>query len=156
MLVKIVLLVTVLSYSVVVSQPFMYLLTLKNTQLALDGSRYTEVRQLIDANMRSVLKYVVYTALLANLLLIITSVKTQGHLLFVSACTAFVALVADVVLTLKGNAPLNSVINSWSPQNYPANWTDIRQRWFAVFQYRQIVTITGFMSLLAGAAFGGK
>lgn len=153
---KMILLVTVLSYSVVASQSFMYVLALKNTQLGLNGGTYTEVRRLIDANMKTVLTYVICLALLAQIALLVANVKNPASLLFVSACIAFVALVADVVLTLKGSMPLNALINGWSPKNYPANWMEIRQQWFTVFRYRQIVTITGFIALLAGAVFGDK
>jgi hypothetical protein len=156
MLSKVILFTSILSYSVVVSQSFMYILALKNTQLALGGSSYTEVRQLIDANMMTYFKYVVYVVLLANLLLVVVNFGTPMSLSFVTALIAFIALIVDTTLTLKGNVPLNHIINAWSPENYPASWKEIRQQWLVVFQYRQIVNILGFLSLLAGAVFGQK
>ena len=154
MLTKITLFATLLAYSFIVSQSFMYILALKDTQLALGGSSYTEVRQLIDANMRSTFKYPVYAALLTSLLLVIVNLKTPLSISFITASIAFIAIVVDTILTLKGNLPLNDIINSWSPTNYPANWKDIRQQWLTIFQYRQIANIIGFLSLLAGAVFG--
>lgn len=156
MLNKITSLLAVLSYAVVVSQSFMYILALKNTQLALGGSSYTEVRQLIDANMRGTLKYVLYAALLANLSLVLAHVKAPFSPAFITAAIAFLALIADVVLTLKGSLPLNEIINGWSPANFPANWREVRQQWFSIFQYRQILTIVGFVSLLAGVLLFDK
>lgn len=153
---KIILLATLLCYTVMVSQPLMYILSLRNTQMALGGSSYTEVRQLIDANMRGLFKYVIYAALLSTLLLLIVSIKTPGSLLFISAAIAFVALVADTLLTVKGSLPVNDIINTWSPGNFPENWMEIRQRWFSIFEYRQWILIAGFVSLLAGAIFGRK
>ena len=153
MITKLILLITLLSYAVVVSQPFMYMLALKNTQLALGGSSYTEVRQLIDANMKAYLPYVMYTTLFANLLLIIINYKVPSGLLFITATIAFIALIVDVLLTLKGNMPLNNLINTWSPANYPSNWQEIRQQWFVIFQYRQVATTLGFISLLVGTIF---
>lgn len=151
---KIILLITLLSYSVLVSQPFMYLLALKNTQLSLDGSTYTGVRQLIDANIKVMLKWFVYIGLLASLSNLIININTPLSITFITAVISFLALVIDTLLTVKGNMPLNTIINTWSPADYPANWREIRQQWFHIFQYRQIVLITGFVSLVAGVVFG--
>ena len=153
---KTILFFALLSYSVIVSQSFMYILSLKNVQLALGGESYVELRQLIDANMKSTFGYVTYAALLSGLLLLIVNVKAPGSLAFITAAIALVALITDILLMLKGSMPLNEVINSWSPNDYPAGWTSIRQQWFDVLSYRQIANITGFISLLTGAVFGGK
>lgn len=153
---KLILFITLLSYSFIVSQSFMYILALKNTQLGLGAGSYVEVRQLIDANMNSTFKYVVYTALLSSLALVILNFKTPSSIIFISASIAFVALVVDLAIMLKGNMPLNEVINTWSPENYPSNWKEIRAAWFTFLQYRQIANILGFLSLLIGAVFANK
>jgi hypothetical protein len=150
---KIVLFITLLSYTVLASQAFMYILALKNTQMALDGYAYTQVRQLIDANMQAILKYVIYAALAANLLLVILSGRTPGSVEFITALIALLLLITDILLTLKGNVPLNQIINSWTPTNPPADWRDIRDNWFRIFRYRQIAIITGMISLLAGVVY---
>ena len=153
---KIILLSTLLAYSIIVSQSFMYILALKNVQLNLEVSSYTELRKLIDTSMRSNFKYVIYAALLTNLLLVVSTIKNPGSLLFISATIAFVALIADTLLTVKGNLPINDIINTWSSDSYPTNWTDYRAKWFNIFQYRQIINIVGFVTLLIGAVFGSK
>jgi hypothetical protein len=153
---KIILAITILAYSIIVSQSFMYILALKYAQLNLDANAYTELRKLIDVSMRGNFKYVIYAALLANLALAISTIKNPGSLLFITSVIAFVALVADTILTVKGNLPVNDIINSWSSDNYPTNWVEYRTKWFHIFQYRQIANITGFISLLIGAVFGSK
>lgn len=156
MIQKILLLLTVLAYSIIVSQSFMYILSLKYTQLNLGADAYIELRKLIDASMRSNFKYVIYSALLANLLLVLSNIKNPGSLLFIATTIAFVALVADVIITVKGNLPLNDVINNWSSENHPANWQEYRNKWLSIFQYRQMINISGFVSLLIGIVFGSK
>lgn len=153
---KIILAVTIFAYAIIVSQSFMYILSLKQVQLNLNADTYTEIRKLTDTSMRANFKYVIYAALLANLLLLIVNFKTPGSLVFITSAIAFVALVAEIVLTLKGNLPINDIINTWSPGNYPVNWESIREKWFTIYQYRQIATITGFVSLLIGGIFGSK
>ena len=154
MLTKIALLVTLLAYSMIVSQSFMYLLSLKRTQLGLAASAYIEFRKLIDANMRSYFKYPIYAALLGNLLHLVLTIKNPGSLLFISTAASFIALIIDTWITMKGNLPVNDIINTWSADNYPENWTDFRAKWLRLFQYRQMANITGFVCLLIGAIFG--
>ncbi|MEP7318867.1 MAG: hypothetical protein ABI921_08990 [Panacibacter sp.] len=153
---KFILIITLLVYSIIVSQSFMYILSLKHIQLNLEARPYIEIRKLTDASMRSNFKYVIYAALLANLLLVIVNIKNAGSLEFITAAIAFVALIIDTLLTVKGNLPVNDIINTWSAGNYPANWVDYRAKWFNIFQYRQVANITGFVSLLIGAVFGSK
>ncbi len=153
---KIILFFTLITYSIIVSQSFMYILALKDVQLNLQAGSYTEIRKLIDTSMRGNFKYVIYAALLFSLLLVILNIKNPGSLVFITASIAFVALVADTLLTVKGNLPINDIINTWSADNIPANWTDYRTKWFRIFQYRQLANITGFVSLLVGAVFGSK
>lgn len=156
MALKILLLLTLLAYSIIVSQSFMYLLALKNTQIKLPATTYIEIRKLIDINMRNNFTYVVYGALLSNLLLVIFTAKNPESLLFIAATLAFAALVADTALTLKGNMPINNAINTWSADSYPDNWADYRTKWLAIFQYRQVANIIGFVILLIGVVFGSK
>lgn len=153
---KLIFFITLLAYSIIVSQSFMYILALKNTQLQLGANSYTELRKLIDSSMKSNFTGVVYAALLANLLLVIVTIKNPGSIDFLTAAIALVALVVDTVLTLKGNLPINDIINSWSADQQPANWADYRTKWLTIFQYRQIATISGFVSLLVGVLFWSK
>lgn len=154
MVFRIILLITVLSYSVIVAQSFMYIIALKNVQYKLQAASYIEVRKLMDAAFRAKYKFAVYAALLSNMALLIVTGKDYCSIFFVTSCLAFGALVMDVLLTLKGNVPINKQINTWAADNYPEDWADYRTEWLQIFQYRQIVTISGFILLLAGAVFG--
>lgn len=153
---KIILLIALLAYSIVASQSFMYILTLKFSQMNLEATSYIELRKLVDTSMRARFTGVVYTALLSTLTLVIWNFRTPGSLVFITSLVAFVALVIDVILTLKGSLPINDVINSWSPDQYPTNWSEYRERWFNVFFYRQLANLTGFLSLLTGLVFGSR
>ncbi len=153
---KIIFTITLLAYAMIASQAFMYILSLKQVQLNLGADSYTEIRKLIDISMRASFKYVIYAALLANVLLVIATIKTPTTLVFITATISLLALVAEIVLTLKGNLPINDVINTWSADSVPANWTSFRDKWFTIFQYRQIASLTGFVSLVIGAVFGTK
>lgn len=150
---KIILFITLLLYTIVVSQPIMYALALKHAQLALDAGSYIKLRQLIDAAMQRHFSYVMYAALLSSLALVVVSYRQPGHLPLAISVLAFLTLLIDALLTLKGSLPINSIINTWTPTEYPADWIEVRARWFAVFAWRQAATWVGFISLLAGTVF---
>lgn len=153
---KIIFTITILAYAMIASQAFMYILSLKQVQLSLDANAYTEIRKLTDSSMRASFKYVIYAALFANVLLVVATAKAPCSLVFITAAIALIALIAEISLTLKGSLPINDVINTWSADNVPTNWTTVRDRWFAIFQYRQMASITGFISLVIAAVFGTK
>jgi hypothetical protein len=154
MLFKIILLIAILSYSVIVAQSFMYIIALKNVQYKMQAAAYIELRKLMDAAFNTTYKFAVYAALLSNLALLIVIGKNYFTIFFVSSCLAFCALVMDVLLALKGNVPINKQINTWAEDNYPDDWAEYRTEWLQIFQYRQVVTVTGFILLLTGAVFG--
>ena len=132
----------------------MYIFSLKQVQLGLEASAYIELRKLTDTSMRSNFKYAVYAVLLTNFLLVIATGKDPGSLLFITAAVAFVAVITDTLLTVKGSLPINDIINNWTRDHYPADWADHRKKWLEIFKYRQVANIIGFLSLLIGAVFG--
>jgi hypothetical protein len=153
---KIILLLTILAYSVIVGQSYMYIVALKKVQTDLGGGSYIQLRKLLDANFRANYKYAVYAALVMSLLLVLINIKSSNSLLFIMAVISLTALITDLLLMMKGNMPINNLINTWTPVHYPDNWAEYRAKWLQVFFYREIATITGFISLVIGAVFGMK
>lgn len=141
------------SYSWIVSQSFMYAIALENVQLAMQPSSYIELRHLLDASFRANFKFAVIAALASNLLLLIVTIRNYRSGLFIAAALSFVALIADTLLMLKGNVPLNNVINTWTAASHPADWTSVRAEWLRIFHFRQLLNGSGFVILLAGAIF---
>jgi len=151
---KILMLINLLVYSVIVGQAYMYIIALGNVQLSMDAPAYIQLRQLTDRNFMAKYKYVVYTSLVSSVLLCIFTAAHPTGFLFISAAVALLALIIDVLLTLKGNMPINKRINTWTTENYPGNWEMYRTKWLHTFSLRQVANIIGFASLLLGALFG--
>ena len=151
---KLLLFLTLIAYSIIVAQSFMYIIALKDVQNRMGAGSYIELRKLLDNSFRANFKFAVYAALVFNLLLVVSTSKYTGSLLFISSLIAFIALITDTLLTVKGNLPINGLINTWTVQSYPENWVTYRAKWLQIFQYRQIANITGFTCLLAGTIFG--
>ncbi|MDP4263364.1 MAG: hypothetical protein Q8941_12630 [Bacteroidota bacterium] len=152
--IKITLFITLLLYTLVISQSFFYILAMSRVLKNMQPATYIESRQLLDASLQGSLGPVYYLALAASVALTAFCVINPSGLLFVCSVIALLSLIIDVVLSLKGNVPLNKIINTWTVSDYPGNWKEYRSRWFAIYTIRQVVNSTGFVSLLAGLIFG--
>jgi|SRR6218665_199535 len=152
--IKISLFITMLLYAVVISQSFFYLLAMENASKNMEAATYIESRKLLDNRLSRTLASTYYGALLSSIALAAFCITNPSGLLFISSIISLAALVADIALTLKGNKPLNEIINSWTVSNYPDNWYQYRSKWFTFYNLRQIINLTGFIVLLAGMVFG--
>lgn len=154
MLIKITLFITLVCYAFVVGQSLFYVLAMSNATKKMQATAYIETRKLIDLELKQTLSLVYYISLASSVLLTAFAVVNPNGLLFICSIIAFVALLVDVLLALKGNIPLNNAINNWTTTNYPANWQQYRSRWFNIYHIRQAVNIAGFITLVAGLVFG--
>jgi len=151
--IRILLFITLLAYSFVVSQSFSYIIALHNAQKNLDARGYIVLRKLIDKNFRAKFKYVFYLTIITNTLLCILTIQDPTSLLFIGSVIALIGFVIDTVFMLRGNMPINNYINTWLPDNYPADWELYRAKWLRIFTGRQVANIIGFTSLLFAAVF---
>ncbi|MFT3680433.1 MAG: hypothetical protein QM791_09190 [Ferruginibacter sp.] len=148
--VQIILFITLLFYSIVVSQSFSYIISLTAIQQEMDVTCYIKFRQATDKKFQARFKPVIYVTLFSNILLVTLAALQTNSILFISANISLLALIADIIFTLKGNVPINNIINKWTVHDYPADWQVYRKKWFSFFCKRQIANIIGFIGLLAG------
>jgi uncharacterized membrane protein len=151
---KILLFLNLVIYSVIVSQSFMYMIALRNVQESMGAASYIEIRKLLDRNFLKKFKPIVYAALLLGFALMLTAIFQSTGLLLAGSVVAFAGLLLDVLLIVKGDMPINHVINSWSAESYPENWQTYRSKWLYWFSFRQVANISGFLALLLAAVFG--
>ncbi|HZR82916.1 MAG TPA: hypothetical protein VFD92_17605 [Candidatus Binatia bacterium] len=142
------------AYSVVASQPLAYIFFMTAAQRALSAPAYVELRQRINPVMNRRVP-AVYLVALATVLLLLALALAAGRWSLVATTTAaLLCLVVDTAFMLRENAPINGIMDRWSPSAPPADWSDYREKWFAVYAYRQIAVLVGFLSLLVGAVYG--
>ncbi|MDP4217030.1 MAG: hypothetical protein Q8927_12590 [Bacteroidota bacterium] len=153
MALKIIQFLNLLAYGFVASQAMFYLLAMSKTQKSMRPASYTELRNLLDNNLQVTLRIVYYSTLLTSLVWFICTLPYSGFLL-VSSSIALGSFLIDMVLLLTGDMPINKIIQTWSPETYPADWEAYRNRWFFYYHRRQLADLLGFASLLAGACFG--
>ena len=150
---RIALFASLVAYAIVASQPLAYLFFLGKAQRALSPVAYIELRQRINPVMTRRVPWIYAGALATLLLLLVLALHTGSWSARVTASVALLCLVVDVLLMLRENVPINGVVDRWSTTRYPEDWEHYRTRWFAIFAYRQIVLLVGFVALLVGAVF---
>ena len=127
---------------------------MSNVQKNLQPHTYIEVRKLIDKNFRKKYSWVIYLVLTSSTLLTVLCSVQPGCILFITSAIAWIALIIEILLAVKGNMPINKAIDSWEKNDYPDDWNAYRTKWFSIYTKRQIANIIGFLSLLVGVVFG--
>jgi hypothetical protein len=140
-----------LLFALVVSQPFFFLVALGRASDALSGPAYVELRQRVNAvmNVRLLPLYGATAASTALLAWLAFARAERG--LGAAAVAALAGLVADAILAVRRNVPINARMDAWSPAAPPADWADHRARWREAFAVRQAVLSISYAILLAGA-----
>ena len=151
--IKIIILINLILYSIVASQSFSYIISLTNVQQNMTATEYITFRKLTDKNFQLKFKPVIYAAVISNILLLIFRSNHFPDIVFITAALSLLALAADILIALKGNIPVNNIINRWTADHYPADWATYRAKWFQAFYKRQILNIAGFASVLVDAIF---
>jgi hypothetical protein len=151
---KVLMLASLASFSVVASQPLFYLMALGHAQRTLPAPAYIELRQHINAVMNRRIPWAYASALATVLGTLLVAFRAGATLVAGTAAIALVCLVVDAWCMLREAVPINGVIDGWSPTAYPPDWETYRIRWFAIFRWRQVVLLAGLGALLVGAVYG--
>ena len=152
-MIRVAILTNLLAYSTVVGQPLFYIVAMTSAQRALSGSAYVELRQRINSVMKRRVPMIYLTTLVTILALLVFSWRARSWNVLITTIFALLCLLVDITLMVRENVPINEVIDRWSTTNYPEDWGAYRDKWFAIFGYRQVVLLFGFISLLFGAVY---
>ncbi|WP_432044183.1 anthrone oxygenase family protein [Streptomyces cadmiisoli] len=87
-------------------------------------------------------------------LLVTTSVLSyrRGPLVFGLTVAAVLLVVAVVVLTVVQLEPLNRLADTWTAQQQPADWADVRRQWWNLHIIRTVLAMLALIVLLAAQA----
>jgi hypothetical protein len=144
--------VSLATYAVVASQPLFYLVALGRAQRALSAPAYVELRQRVNPVMVRRVPAIYLSTLVALAALALVAWSAGDSLALVAAGVALLCLVADAILMTLASVPVNSVMDAWTVTEPPTDWEVHRDRWFAIFAWRELALLVGFAVLLAGAA----
>jgi uncharacterized membrane protein len=119
------------------------------TLVALPGERYVQVHQLLDRRFDPFfpnVTRVTMAAVLALVLLPATGWPARSWLLAGLAATVLVAVVSDT-----RNVPINKRIQDWDPDDRPAEWDALRERWCRAHRVRTVFAVAAFAAYATAA-----
>jgi hypothetical protein len=113
----------------------------------ISGITFIELHRPLDIAIRKAGPYVfifisILFAALATLFFVEGS-KRKAWL----AIGAYIFLLADTLIALQGNGPLNDLFLSWTPTTLPDNWSRFRDEWLQYHLYRDIFLFLMFTLL---------
>jgi hypothetical protein len=142
--IKITLFITLFLYAVIISQRMFYILGMSKVLNGMQAIACIDTRKLPGQHLRASPRIVYYVSLIASVALIAFCLVNSSGLLFICTVIAPVCLLVDLVLTGKGNIPINKIFNSWMATDYPADRQQYRSRWFSFYHMRQHANMIGF------------
>jgi uncharacterized membrane protein len=91
-----------------------------------------------------------FAALVASIVFAVVVRDDSGP--FVLALVTALSMLATIVVTVRGNVPLNIQIEKWSPTDPPSGWEDVLRRWMRFNLIRTAAAVLGFAALAAAVA----
>jgi len=117
------------------------------TAKGLPEEMWTRSFQLEDALFAKSMPPLFLTTLAA---LLLSCFVTRGSARGLFVATVFMLVV--LIVSVRGEVPLNKQIQTWIPGVAPANWAGIRDRWLANHLIRTIAGLLGFVCAAVGLA----
>ena len=100
MYIKILVLVNLMAFAFLASQPLFYLMAFSQAQKSLRATAYIELRKSLDKSIKPTLSFAYYFTMATMLLLLIASLQATNYLLLATTLISLAALVTDIVLAL--------------------------------------------------------
>lgn len=146
---KIIAFFNVLLYALIAGQGFYMLLGGSRALKYLSVGAFIEHRQSVDKAIArnlsvSYMLTLVYSASYIFLLVWYEAPQLQ----LAATVLAFLLLVADLSIALRGNLPINKEINTWQEQAHPMDWTTHRDLWIYYMTWRNWLAIFALVAFL--------
>ncbi len=111
------------------------------------GITFIEMHRPLDIAIRKAGPYVfIFISVLFGLLATLFFVEGNKWKGWLAVC-AYIFLLADTLIALQGNGPLNDLFLSWTPTSIPDNWASFRDDWLQYHLYRDIFLFLMFTVL---------
>jgi hypothetical protein len=151
MLIKATLIIVIVLYVIILVENLAYRLAFAKFSFLSNAVDYIEFERVVgkDKDYRIVVLYFILLAISLNLVAF-CCVNPKGFL-FLCSLFSFVLLVADIVLLIKVDIPLNKKLKKRWPQK---NCEFLRRKSNRLHFMRQLLIIWAFLTLIVGVVFG--
>ena len=141
------------SYLAVNCQLLFYLLVFADALKETPLSNFLIHRQAVDRIIARRYRIIYYTCLIASLLMVIVSLFQSDFTLIVTSSIALLCLIVDLVITLRINVPLNTMIHTYVVGDDLEKWEPVRAKWIRYFRYRGVISTIGIICVLIGLVY---
>ena len=144
------------SYVIISSQLIYYLLVMSDALKLISIDNFMELRQAIDPIFKKRLSFVYYACLGLNMVLLVMRRGDLFSISYAALIVAFLCLVADLLIAVKGNIPVNNHIANYFRGSIEYNWQALRKDWLNYITWRGIANFIGILSLIVGMLVAKK
>jgi hypothetical protein len=137
-------------YLIITSQALFYLIILSDAMKQVSLENFIEFRKIVDGLMGTRFRVIYYVGLILTLSVVILLLKKPDSVLFITSCIALVCLIIDVSIAMKGNIPINNLINTYTPGDTTQDWSALRTQWLNLINIRGGFVTVGMLSQIAG------
>jgi hypothetical protein len=126
----------------------------RGPKATLSGAQFLAVQQVLLRNYGPVIGGLEVAALLSTLATaILTWREPVMPFLAILACGCVVLMVTIWAAWIN---PINKLVNSWTPERLPANWTDFRDRWHSLHTVRLVLSVVAFSAVIGAVVMKGE
>lgn len=113
----------------------------------LPGPAYVRYWQALNTDYGRAMPPFLLTCLALVLITCVLSYR-RGWLVFALTAGALLLVLCTIVLTVTQMEPINQLANTWNPDQPPADWAVLRQRWVTLHAVRTAIAVLAFAGLL--------
>lgn len=150
---KIIRLLHLVVYFFIAAQLVYYFYLMGDALKQVSIGTFLEERRVVHPLVVKKHQMVYYFGLFLSLLMVVLAQRQQSPLTLVTCSIAFVCIVAEVIISLKGNAPLNTLVQQYSLVDTTTDWEAVRRKWIELIKIRGLLITIGILSLFAGLVF---
>ena len=114
--------------------------------LKLSAAAYVEVTQNMLRSLGPVMQVLGPLSIILTITLAVLLKGRERYLLL----AAVGCIIATAIITFAVNQPINSELMTWSIDTPPANWMELRDRWWSGHVARTLTAIAGLVFALLG------
>jgi hypothetical protein len=153
---KILRLLQLVVYLIITSQVLFYLIILSDAMKQTSLENFIELRKIVDGLMGTRFRVIYYAGLILTLSVVILLLKKPDSVLFTTSCIALVCLIIDVSIAMKGNIPINNLINTYTAGDTTHDWSALRIQWLKLINIRGGFITVGMLSQIAGLLWASR
>ena len=120
----------------------------RGPKATLSGAQFQAVQQILLRNYGAAIGGLEVAALLSTpAMAVLTWREPVVPYLAILASGCIVLMVTVWAVWIN---PINKLVNSWTPERLPPNWTDFRDRWHALHTVRLVLSAVAFSAAIGG------